>query len=967
MYFTLKNKLKKYLIAILAITMAIMLALCCACNSDSDSSSDDDDDTETAVEATDYQAFTNGDFEFGTFEKQSTDFPYSSVTGWSKSLDSDISSAPSSSATSGIVDTAATTYENMSSSNKTYYSVGDTLFNPGTPKGVTEFYTTAFLDANKWTDDEDDVDYDTKKTNPRYEGTKVLAINNKTSNGRGTAQYYTSTKSFTVETNKTQYLSVCVLTKNLTNAFGQDTGAYISFSISVNGVSYKSVIVDNIDTNGAWVEYNIAIKGSTYASATISSIKLGLGHGNGSDQNRYVEGMAFFDNVVLTDEKTIDSYVDTRNIEDKDTEYKFNEYGVSLSDGDRRNLSVNLVAKPETLLAYNQIQGNNQTDKRFNNIYLSASDKRKFNENNSLDIMGNIIDYCDQDMFNPGIGGSGAIEFLFNSPSSATLVGKQQDIGVGEYVLFTFYAKVNITNTSTNGLKVSLIENVEFNTKEKLTSCFTITETVEEEGSFGLWNRYTILVYNDTDTNTQIKLVFTFGLEDGATSTYNNYKNELPQGTAIVAGISKDVISEDQVSLLATGDNATTIETLGRYVNYSEDDDEEETADSYKMTVASSEKAKLETGLVGSTDFYYSGDDTQVHGIFNTKYLTTNGLSSIISLNNEDLKKLAGDNKYVQALLLNNTTTTAVKYVKSSATFSANTYNVVKVTLKVLGDGKATINVLSSEYDNGYNVLKVKDNAISTEITKNTAANTYAGWVDVYFYITTGDYSKGYKIEIVNENCTVIINDVSISTISDEATFNTTKDNIIDAYADWAALLQDPTGYTFNTANAEFVTNNYVKFASYEEIDVEEEEEEDEEEEEEEEEEDEDEKPYSVENNAFLQVTSIVIAVVLLFVIAVVIIRQVNKKNSKKKAKIQSYYDRNAREEAMKKISKKNENNGEIEVEEADEAQEDYNYEEAEAVEETPKEEEVNLEEEVIEIPVDDDTVEIPEDDSENK
>ena len=97
--------------------MAFALAFATACSGDDGDDGDSDNPSETPTETTitDYQLIKNGDFEFSTDEK-STYPAYSSIS-WSRSSDSGHTSAPSSTMTSGIIDTSDTAFAKIENKN----------------------------------------------------------------------------------------------------------------------------------------------------------------------------------------------------------------------------------------------------------------------------------------------------------------------------------------------------------------------------------------------------------------------------------------------------------------------------------------------------------------------------------------------------------------------------------------------------------------------------------------------------------------------------------------------------------------------------------------------------------------------------------------------------------------------------------------------------------------------------------
>ena len=156
--------------------------------------------------------------------------------------------------------------------------------------------------------------------------TNVLMIHNstKTNNVVGTAKKYTSSSTVTIPAGSSAQFSVWVKTADLMMSDSEGKpqpavgkGAYITVSHSVGGKSLPAYEVKNINTEGVtenngWVQYSFYIQGSSYASTTFS-IALGLGQGGGDDQNDYVQGFAFFDDIqceIITNKEFNDATKD---------------------------------------------------------------------------------------------------------------------------------------------------------------------------------------------------------------------------------------------------------------------------------------------------------------------------------------------------------------------------------------------------------------------------------------------------------------------------------------------------------------------------------------------------------------------------------------------------------------------------------------------------------------------------------
>ncbi|MBQ8323089.1 MAG: hypothetical protein IJX91_03900 [Clostridia bacterium] len=357
------NSRKKKLLALfLSLLMGTStMAAFASCTDDSSSSIDSSDSsTEEETDEEDL-VITNGDFE--TFDDKDGLNPIvTSVTGWTRSVNSATSgTALSSKAASGIIDTAdkawkdltetelkdtnpsalteeqaESLWDTMSTRDKLeYYAAWKKANSDGKIAEDLSFYESFNIDDEDLPLNVSEAGEKTPIANPRthdYEAgkeivedeygkthTKVLMLHNEYSNSSysdlGTAQKFSSSTTVTVNAGTSAKFSVWVKTSDLTctTTAGEvendivDKGAYISISHSVGGTSLDPLTIKNIDTeklnatgeNNGWVQYEFMLKGSSYADTTFS-IVLGLGLGGGTDRYEYVNGYAFFDDATCT-------------------------------------------------------------------------------------------------------------------------------------------------------------------------------------------------------------------------------------------------------------------------------------------------------------------------------------------------------------------------------------------------------------------------------------------------------------------------------------------------------------------------------------------------------------------------------------------------------------------------------------------------------------------------------------------
>ncbi len=281
----------------------------------------------------DSQLLKNGNFEFyGEMDEEDVSKKLnliSSPNDWTFS-----SGSPSSDTASGIVD--ITEWDYLSRRGTELTTVEDALAkwetNSVTAYDRLQFYkdqsiTSAdsfeLYDDYKYSIDFEDVEYLHEVTDSgafrlhdhdaQVEAgeTGILMIHNRrTSDGvRGTAQYYTSSTTITLNAGTAAKVGVWVKTSNLYHYAEADNveltkrgGAYIGVTHTVGGTTLDQMQIKNINTkdvteNNGWKQYFVYIRANTFASTTFRIV---LGLGQGSSDNRYeaVDGYAFFDDVT---------------------------------------------------------------------------------------------------------------------------------------------------------------------------------------------------------------------------------------------------------------------------------------------------------------------------------------------------------------------------------------------------------------------------------------------------------------------------------------------------------------------------------------------------------------------------------------------------------------------------------------------------------------------------------------------
>ena len=973
MYLKSKFNFRKFLIALLSTLMAVMLAFSVAC-SDPDAGDDDDGEdnpsSSTTTQVTDYQIIKNGDFEFGWTDK--TTFPLSSSINWSKTMGNDVTQATSSKGSSGIIDTGDK-FDSISSKNKPKE-------NPGTP-----FSKGLIANSDYDYDDED------KRVNPQVDGKKILMINNQ-NDGFGTAQSYKASSSMTVNVDEFALLTLWIKTVDIKSAYPSNTnpGAYVRLASSSGSNANDDFYVRGIDTKGEWAELKIAMKGSSLTSTSVT-LHIGLGEGNGTDQNDFVEGFTFIDNVSY---KTIteEEYVSTSNKEIQTENFKSESANLPSSYKKNDTVSENLTDKYSTISAKLDFTHAIATAKLSGSVqYSTAKPGYDYITGNTINV-GTLEQakavvpsaFGEKDSF-------GEVVYMnFTKHSSAKFVTDTVTIKKGEYKYITFFAKVNASNANSNKLTVDVIDKIANITDQETVAFADIETSGLENERYNNWIKYQIFVNNPTDKDTSFELKFTFGLDKDHYDAY-----ALQTGYALIADLSIGDVDEETYSLASAGEQVSKKQVYGEYISYSKVTEAETGNDVYGISVDKSQTFTLKnrpaTNVSGFN--FKSTKATTTYGIINSKYYndSTNVYGTATSFSND----LAGlnnlkttGNKYAQVILMDNTEAAYSRFVTTSYTVTADSYTKISVKVKAYGNAVANVSLVSSSIDadsREYEVMNFKLGEFSQALTSKVTSTSYQkdGWTTVHFYVHSGNEDIELRVMVSNGDAqtasqgVVLFDGVTYANV-DAAKLQADKNSLKLNFGQYAEGLADnlkaeyaftskmdtrkpatvktdgtdgeviETIQYFNPTEV-YLGNAYAKFVSYETINA-----------------DDvidnttpdtdtdtpttEEEGFTVPLDVTLQISSIIIAIVLIGVIVTILIRDALKKRAKRKQKTQAYYeetsgfDRNTREKTLKKIAEKK---AKIALASDDE---EYDYNAAEQVEEELEDEEVIIDD-VVENP----------------
>lgn len=815
-----KNKFLAFLLSVMMLSSGALFA----CSEETTDSTTDDKKPSTETEETveDNKLITNSDFEtFNT--KDGLNLIGTSINGWSAvSLNSATSGqAINADSASGIIDTKADAWENLTKSKLTSLKAEEMTeaqaeenWENMSAKDKLDYYK-AWKDAdeNEDKDIEDlsfyqafNIDSDDIPTcaNPgthyaetdteNADKTKVLMIRNehKDKNNElwGTAQKVSSSSTVTVNAGTSAKFSFWVKTQDLTswNEYLQtsqpaiDKGAYVRVTNTLGGQSLDALEIKNINTDGVeenngWVQYSFVLHGSAFADTTFSVI-FGLGQGGGTDRYEYVNGYAFFDDIQVStiseteyqtlvdsnDDNLKDASVRTFTVAEKGAKRIVKADEISYTDGGAKKnklVDIDYSEGAELISSNSAILGEAWTlqdtreergvDKDGNPVYytslknpvagvktwqgLSFDDTNDYkailNSYEDLNGTGNSFkqriydDYFkDTDKDNDFLKNlTDKKTLVLLSASGASYTAKLENISLPQnsYRMISFFVKTSDMDGFTGaGVKV---ENVKLQSNHVIMSSISTPQidgvkVGDTENYYDGWQKVSVFVSNETDTEQKITLSLTFGPISIVDSTASSYKT----GFAAFTGFETYSIDEKMFDYATSSTYSKVLNLTGA--------EEEENEDSFDTAVSVSDRpisdgyANLKNykGVTPESDYIQSnatGNNLLINtnktagllsknelkdddGVDNAKYTDIlNALGATGANNEEKWNSIFGGKKAEpvanQPLVIYNSESTANAYgfIGNSATI--NGYTAVSVRVKVSEGAKAYIYLIDMD------------------------------------------------------------------------------------------------------------------------------------------------------------------------------------------------------------------------------------------------------------------------------
>ena len=804
-------KNKKILALLMATLMGGTVFALSACDGSSSSSSSSSSSVslEEEIEETEKEKASPIDnADFSIVNDTSNEKIFATVTpSWTRSTSNVTTGvAQSSKSASGILDTSNDAWKSLTTHTEGFDATKlteaqakakwDTL----TLKDKLAYYK-AWEDANKDKDkDVDDLSFYEKVTidgddiptveNPRtwdYSDTladdydsHVLMIHNNydtaTAHMQGTAQKFTSTSTVTVTAGTAMQLSLWVKTADLrsqsttNNENGQeavDKGAYIEISHTVGGKTLQPLQIKNINTQGVtenngWKQFTFYLRGTSFADTTFTLV-LGLGQGGGTDVLEYVNGYAFFDDIVCTpisdaafEEKTenLEAFTLAHTKSSEKTVNVFNEddtafaldfsgahfipsnyltgafhYAYTTETNNAGEIftavgtPANTIEKPENAKKPSSLgatlDGTNDIASVFTNL-----DDMKNNQNRVL-----------KAIYQNSLAGEDGAESKFYSrlqdkstlmlvsANGAPLTAKNAQtltVAKNEYLAFSFFVKTasqkavaTVTLKDAYGNVLSTISSID-------AATFAPVTMGDDENYYDGWQQCFFFIANETQETANLTVEFQLG----PTTIIGTEQDAYKSGFAAFANFqtynfkNEETILEEEFALAKES-------TYAKLVTVTKTDTENN--DNFDAVSAVSPTNKdIENNFANPKNYqlYQGGSkvektESATAGLLNAKYAEaydTNGILAKLGATKSTASErweeifgggLLGTANQPLVIYNENESTKAYGFAGASTSIAANNYKAISMRLKVSANTKAYVYLIDTDDDSFNKVLSI--------------------------------------------------------------------------------------------------------------------------------------------------------------------------------------------------------------------------------------------------------------------
>ncbi len=800
----LLKSLKRNLLLILALASVVFLSLfgLVACGDETTSVTDP---TYTYTDTKTSGYFSNGGFSLGTADLDFSDYPKTSVTGWTKATDN---SAKSSYVNSGAVNVSTNGWKELASTLYDDVDYRNYLINKGVYK--VDDVKSAIKSSNEHKDDADYTPTDSDVKNyvvenyivPLNPGCKdddnfVYMLNNYATDkeyGLGSAQKLSASSSITLSAGKVGKISLWLKTQNV-NGVSSEFGANIRLINNIRNTTQAEIRISNIIEN-EWTNYIIYVKPDSEFSCNFTLV-LGLGYGNGSnnDATDYAEGTVYFDNITYEsiEESQVPAGVKTYSLAfGSDTPIEVAEktflYDMSFSAPIKYFTEVAL---------YDDVDNTDYYDYTKSNITVGGVNI------SSKTIVGNESTVLVSK-------NAGSTEFRLNKAGYTVKVdnnGANFVLDADNYCLITFKLNNSLTGFGSTDITLDLFD--VYGTQTEKRANVATFEANESNTT------YALLVKNNTEVSREFYINFVIGPADVGSV---NYASDFATGTVtlsdlqVATGVAPDD-DDANYNYYSFYQNLSSA-SVSLYAGLDSDTTESTTTESYGLTYAPSNIGEIVTQPTNPANYYginaghgyiQGGNNNKINtrsgkgeqgsyaGLINTKYLD-NYFTEDTTFKNSFITALNHSGDDIQPIMIYNKTADHYGFIGNQTTVSADSYASVSVTLRVVGSAKANIYLVNTAEEdkpvmtfNNFTVntdvagatsngTTVKGEDLKFALTVDSAMMEADGWVTVKFYIASGDQSKNFRVEVWNGDRTgsndkasqgfVFVKDISVTSSS---------------------------------------------------------------------------------------------------------------------------------------------------------------------------------------------------------
>ena len=763
------SKLKVILSLLLVLIACVSLFFVSACTSETEES----DTTYTKTE-NDVSVLKNGSFEFGTAEKSDSDFPQtSSVTGWANV--SAENSAPSSSVSSGIIDTTDTAwtalmeklYDNstFNSNLKDVYGI-DTDAITTNIKSENPDKTDSEIDELIKKDVIDKLNNFNPGTHENAEGTKVYMLNAYSSSAWNTSVIASSSTTLALEKGEYAKISFYVYTRY---ADGNDYKINFRLTNSINSQKQSQYVLSNIGKD-EWKQYTIYLKADENFDSTITAV-MSIGFAAKSNVAHYSKGTAFFDDIVFEtiEKEEFDSAATVKNVDfnnkvksmplvQQAVENVYN-YAYDMTVTGAYFTPVDFLNAPviDVNAAFTGKNENVTSEKKF------GAETSKFS---GLQVTSNSISLTNVEHASVSVSIKDNSGFAFKiDPESYLLlsfdiVNNLDKTGSTDITLFVYDEKDNENNVVTfNGNDDKdhgyIVINNNDTTEEKTFYIVIVIGPTDVKGTLSKYDFATKESGKDiavalTNFEYATGKNFQYKKDAGGNVIQPKEETENYKYFSLYSSLASSVSIDSYVSPTTKSFNVAAAKSVGGDIHTAPVVAEGYIGvDSNSILVKDSDDANDEINArVGKT-----GDGNGNYaGLINSNVNYTG-----MSINVKDSLNYNGENS-IQPLMICNGEKDSYGFIGKSFSVAASSKAIISVKVKTDANAKAFL-YLTDAADKNKTVLdltltgNVSDNSYKTEFTKNIAfenINTNGEWKTYTFYLATGANALELRLELWN-------------------------------------------------------------------------------------------------------------------------------------------------------------------------------------------------------------------------